>query len=97
MVLAHSERLSLGEYGMKAAATEFARFLEEQQATSLPHEVVMGDPRARIVEIAERDGYDLIVMGTHGRSGRVRALAGSVAETVVRRAPCAVMTVRAAD
>jgi nucleotide-binding universal stress UspA family protein len=37
---------------------------------------------------------DLIVIGTHGRTGRVHALAGSVAESVVRMAPCPVLTVR---
>src|ERR1041384_1662035 len=51
-------------------------------------------PRDRINQAARELGIDLIVMGTHGRRGITRALLGSVAETVVRSAPCAVLTVR---
>lgn len=53
-----------------------------------------GDPRDMINRTAQELGIDLIVMGTHGRRGISRALLGSVAETVVRSAPCAVLTVR---
>lgn len=53
-----------------------------------------GDPRDMINRTAQELGADLIVMGTHGRRGITRALLGSVAETVVRSAPCAVLTVR---
>lgn len=53
-----------------------------------------GDARDLINETARELGADLIVMGTHGRRGLSRALLGSVAETVVRSAPCAVLTVR---
>jgi len=54
----------------------------------------LGDPATTIVEHAQSGGYDLLVMGTHGRTGLSHALLGSVAEKVVRRAPCAVLTVR---
>src|SRR5215470_12270871 len=53
-----------------------------------------GDARDMINRTAQELGIDLIVMGTHGRRGITRALLGSVAETVVRSAPCAVLTVR---
>jgi len=53
-----------------------------------------GDARDVINQTAKELGIDLIVMGTHGRRGISRALLGSVAETVVRSAPCAVLTVR---
>lgn len=56
-----------------------------------------GEPLRRILEIAREDQVDLIVMGTHGRVGRLHSLIGSVAEGVVRNAPCPVMTVRAPD
>ncbi|MBX3204439.1 MAG: universal stress protein [Labilithrix sp.] len=55
---------------------------------------VVGDPLRRIIEIASDGGYELIVMGTHGRVGRLHELLGSVAEGVVRNAPCPVLTVR---
>jgi len=56
-----------------------------------------GDARDMINQTAKELGIDLIVMGTHGRRGITRALLGSVAETVVRSAPCAVLTVRLRD
>ncbi|MBX3157838.1 MAG: universal stress protein [Deltaproteobacteria bacterium] len=56
-----------------------------------------GDARDAICETAKELGVDLIVMGTHGRRGLVRALLGSVAESVVRSAPCPVLTVCAPD
>jgi nucleotide-binding universal stress UspA family protein len=49
-----------------------------------------------IVALATDERADLIVIGTHGRGGMDRALLGSVADRVVRLAPCAVMTIRAA-
>jgi nucleotide-binding universal stress UspA family protein len=54
-----------------------------------------GDPRMVIVEHAQRNGFDLVVMGTHGRTGRDRQLIGSVAETVVRASRVPVLTVHA--
>lgn len=57
----------------------------------------LGDPASGIVERAASGGYDLLVLGTHGRTGLSHALMGSVAEKVVRRAPCAVLTVRTGD
>jgi nucleotide-binding universal stress UspA family protein len=51
-------------------------------------------PADAIVEFARSEGADLIVMGTHGRSGLSRLLMGSVAEEVLRKAPCPVLTFR---
>jgi nucleotide-binding universal stress UspA family protein len=53
-----------------------------------------GEPLRTIVETAREGLYDLIVLGTHGRIGRLHAMLGSVAEGVVRNAPCPVLTVR---
>ena len=53
-----------------------------------------GDPIRRIIEVASAGDYQLIVMGTHGRVGRLHMMLGSVAEAVVRNAPCPVLTVR---
>ncbi len=58
--------------------------------------IVQGIPFQIIVDIAESHGADLIVMGTHGRSGFQHALIGSVAENVVRLAPCPVLVARGA-
>jgi nucleotide-binding universal stress UspA family protein len=59
--------------------------------------VVRGPPHRKIVEFAADQDVDLIVMGTHGRTGLDRYLLGSVTEKVVRTASCPVLTVRAGD
>jgi nucleotide-binding universal stress UspA family protein len=58
------------------------------------HVVLEGDPASEIVDYARDAGIDLIVMGTHGRSGLERLLMGSVAEKVMREAPCSVLVVK---
>jgi len=58
--------------------------------------VQMGAPYEEIVRTAEEEHADMIVIGTHGRSGLNRALLGSVTERVMRLAPCPVLTVRQA-
>jgi nucleotide-binding universal stress UspA family protein len=54
-----------------------------------------GDPAAEIIRAAQETGAELIVMGTHGRTGLQRLLMGSVAEQVLRKASCPVLTVKA--
>lgn len=56
--------------------------------------VRVGNPYHEIVEYATQEGIDLVVMGTHGRGPIGHLLLGSVAEKVVRQAPCPVLTVR---
>jgi nucleotide-binding universal stress UspA family protein len=56
--------------------------------------VVTGAPARGILHTAQEDGCDLIVMGTHGRTGLSHMLMGSVAERVIRTAVCPVLTVR---
>ena len=53
-----------------------------------------GSPRVEIVRYAREANIDLIVLSTHGRSGLSHVMLGSVAESVVRTAPCPVLTVR---
>jgi nucleotide-binding universal stress UspA family protein len=57
-------------------------------------EVAEGAPFEEIIRFARERDIDLIVMGTHGHTGLAHILMGSVAEKVVRRAPCPVLTVR---
>jgi len=57
-------------------------------------EVMVGDPGIEILQLAKRLRADLIVMATHGRKGFRHIVLGSVAEAVVREAPCPVLTVR---
>ena len=60
----------------------------------IDHRLTDGEPYAEILRVAEDDSCDLIVMGTHGRTGLGRLLMGSVAEQVLRRASCPVLTVK---
>ena len=68
------------------------------EKTGVPARAVLrvGVPFEQIVAAAAEERADMIVIGTHGRSGIDRLLLGSVAERVVRTAPCPVLTVRPA-
>ena len=72
-----------------------ARLDELKPAGVEAHAVVrVGNPYNEIVEYAREQGIDLIVIGTHGRGAIGHMLLGSVAEKVVRKAPCPVLTTR---
>lgn len=75
------------------------KFLQENFAdlmakTKVRQEVAIGTPYDKIVEKAATEKVDLIILSTHGRTGVLHALIGSVAEKVVRLAACPVLTVR---
>lgn len=59
--------------------------------------VITGQPALAIVDEATAGNFDLIVMGTHGRTGLSHAFLGSIAERVMQKAPCPVLTVRETD
>ncbi len=58
------------------------------------HHLVVGDPALAICDLAKSEGVDVIVMGTHGRTGIRRLLMGSVAEAIIRHAPCPVFIMK---
>lgn len=58
-------------------------------------EVLFGSPESRIVETAESNNFDLIIVGSHGYNSWERLLLGSVSDSVVHHAPCSVLVVRA--
>ena len=58
------------------------------------HVFLEGDPATEIIRYGQDAGIDLIVMGTHGRTGLERLLMGSVAEKVMREAKCSVLVVK---
>jgi nucleotide-binding universal stress UspA family protein len=83
--------------GLRRDAESHLRdLLSAAERTSLRAETVVffGNPAAEILDYVRRASVDLIVMGTHGRGGVAHAVLGSVAEKVVRAAPCPVLTVR---
>jgi nucleotide-binding universal stress UspA family protein len=61
---------------------------------AVKHVLAEGEPAAEVAEIAKKYGCDLIVISTHGRTGLERLLMGSIAEKIVRLAPCAILTVK---
>lgn len=63
-------------------------------AITVKHVFLEGDPASEIVRYAANSGIDVIVLGTHGRTGVERLLMGSVAEKVMREAPCSVLVVK---
>ena len=70
------------------------RVTPREGVTHIDTEVLFGHGARTIAEYAAERGVDLIVMGTHGRTGFAHLLLGSVAERLVRTAPCPVLTVR---
>jgi nucleotide-binding universal stress UspA family protein len=66
----------------------------EEGDVRVEHRLVEGGPAPEILKVAAEVPCDLVVMGTHGRTGLGRLLMGSVAEEVVRKAPCPVLTVK---
>jgi len=84
-------------YGIPEPATEDLRQMLNKVVpadANVPyeHRLITGDPAHAITRLAEEEGVDMIVLGTHGRTGLSRLLMGSVAEAIVRRAKCPVLT-----
>jgi nucleotide-binding universal stress UspA family protein len=82
------------EYDRERLWDQLNRIQPSRPGIDVEHRLEYGDPEAVILQTAHEIGADLIVMGTHGRTGLRRLLMGSVAEHVVRKASCSVLTVR---
>lgn len=81
--------------GAQATLDDAAREATALGARRVESRLLAGMPQHEIVRVLEEDPeFDLAVLGTHGRTGLARVLLGSVAERVVRHAPCSVLTVR---
>lgn len=88
-------RMDLEERWVRAARDELDAVARESRVpVPVTSEVARGHPFVEIVRYARAHQMDLIVMGTHGRGAVEHMLLGSVAERVVRKAPCPVLTVR---
>lgn len=89
-----------GQPGWDQTRTDVTREVEHflAKTTAKPRQlsvrVESGEPSDTILQVAKDGGADLIVMGTHGRTGFSRLLIGSVAEAVLRRSTCPVLTIR---
>lgn len=78
----------------QAETERFLSALDSSVRSALEAHVLQGEPATTIIEFATDHHADLIVMGTHGRTGVMHLALGSVAEKVVRHAHCPVLTVR---
>ena len=82
---------------VEACKKEMTRFVGDHlygwQCT-VHQSVALGRPYLEIIRYAREKKIDLIILGTHGRSGLKHALLGSVAERIVRKSPCPVLTIR---
>jgi universal stress protein A len=87
----------LGDAARRNAELLLEAFLEELGATTqvATRRFAVGDPRQQIVELAASGGYDLIVIATCAERDGAAAVTGSVMSSVVRHAPCPVMTIGA--
>jgi nucleotide-binding universal stress UspA family protein len=104
LVVLHVVSLSVVIEGVAAIASRSEEFLAEarEKLDKLPaadaevrfeRRLAEGSPSEEILRIAQEINADLIVLGTHGRSGLARAFMGSVAEDVLRKASCPVLTI----
>ncbi len=84
----------VGEIVSGADTTMSAFVSENFKDLNATGKVVTGYPAEEILDIAEEEKADMIIMGTHGRKGIDRILFGSVAEKVVKAAKCPVLTIR---
>ena len=87
------------EASRRGARDMVTRIQQDLRDLDLPiqTEVALGDPREVILRVAQEHNADLIVVGSHGRSGIPKLLMGSVASHVVTHAPCNVLVVKTSD
>lgn len=93
------EPMTVAQLVKKRATEELQRFIADypHAGVEVDARLEMGEPVRVICNVAQDDGHDLVVMGTHGRTGFSRVLAGSVAENVVRHSAVPVLTVRTGE
>jgi nucleotide-binding universal stress UspA family protein len=105
LLIVHVEEIPLATGGgefLYTSAEPTSHELRKMLAAVVPsdpkiafeHRLLAGDPAEAVVRTAEAEKADMIVIGTHGRTGLTRLLMGSVAEAIVRRASCPVLTVK---
>ncbi len=94
MLMVHTSFTRISKEMKEKAEEKMAHLLEDHGslAGGCSGQVVSGDVVDEIIAFAEEEKADLIVIGTHGVKGLERVLLGSVAEQVVKKAPCPVLT-----
>lgn len=72
-------------------AAEFKQVRLPESSTPAEHVLLAGNPADEVVRLADEGQYDLLILGSHGRTGLARVLMGSIAESIVRRVRCPVI------
>ena len=93
---AGEEQRSLSDLIRENAESEMTTFLAGltlPAGVTVTHRMCSGEPAPRLAEEAKTGGYDLIVVGTHGRAGVLHLLVGSTAERLIRLSPVPVLVV----
>lgn len=88
---------NLTELQKESAEKECAKQLKHADLEGSQVIVGVGTPFVEIVKIAREEEVDLLIIGTHGRGAIAHMLLGSVAERIVRKSPCPVLTVRSGE
>ncbi|HEX7879134.1 MAG TPA: universal stress protein [Candidatus Eisenbacteria bacterium] len=92
--LAYDDEALKGEFEFRTRiANEAATSLGKSGLTATTR-VVTGDARLEIIDLAHKEKCDLVVVGSHGRTGLAKLLLGSTASHVVTHAPCSVLVVK---
>jgi nucleotide-binding universal stress UspA family protein len=86
--------LRVEEASEEEARAELDAFRSAKPHLTMDYVLERGNPNEVILQVADEADCDVIVMGTHGRSGLSRLLMGSVTDYVMRRAPCPVVTLK---
>jgi nucleotide-binding universal stress UspA family protein len=84
----------MAEEYLQDVRQELEKVQSPNPEVAIERRLAEGDPASEIIRIAAETATDLIVMGTHGRTGLPHVLMGRVAEEVVRKAPCAVLVLK---
>ncbi len=82
------------DFNKEELETQLLQVQASDPGTRIEHRLERGEASAKILAVAQAIPCELIIMGTHGRTGLGRLLMGSVAEEVLRNAPCPVLTVK---
>ncbi len=95
LYIPHPSMDKLQQEAMEAAEKGLLKICDErmQGCPNFQRRIVSGDPSEEILKTIDKEGIDLVVMGTHGRKGLEKTLFGSVAENVVKKSPVPVFTV----
>ncbi|MEZ6047127.1 MAG: universal stress protein [Planctomycetaceae bacterium] len=88
---------NLAELQQQTAEKACQKKIEEHGLQNARTVVTIGTPFVEIVRLAREENVDMIIIGTHGRGAIAHMLLGSVAEKIVRKAPCPVLTVRSGE